>query len=249
SANPGFANSNGFSPAFYWDTGVPAYQKPPVFDATLNTGNTLDRPTAGSITYGDPNSKPPRYQNWNFSVQRALSNSMTLTVAYTGNNGKYEDGGGRGIWTNQMDPRYLALGSLLTAQATPANIAAAQAIIPSVALPFPNFRGTISQMLRPFPQYSGVTDVFGNIGQSNYNALQVTFARIMSSGLTFNANYTFSKNLSDTNGGRSAYYWQDAKSLTATDQTHVFNAFVVYELPFGAGKALDPGNTIARAVV
>ncbi|PYT19048.1 MAG: hypothetical protein DMG59_01810 [Acidobacteria bacterium] len=238
SANPGFANSNGFSPAFYWDTGVPAYQKPPVFDATLNTGNTLDRPTAGSITYGDPNSKPPRYQNWNFSVQRALSNSMTLTVAYTGNNGKYEDGGGRGIWTNQMDPRNLALGSLLTAQATPANIAAAQAIIPSVALPFPNFRGTISQMLRPFPQYSGVTDVFGNIGQSNYNALQVTFARRMAAGLTFNANYTFSKNLSDTNGGRSAYYWKDAKSLTS------------YELPFGNGKAVPVSNSaVARALV
>ena len=62
----------------------------------------------------------------------------------------------------------------------------------------------------------------------------------MSAGLTFNANYTFSKNLSDTNGGRSAYYWKDAKSLTSTDQTHVFNALVVYELPFGKGKAVAP---------
>src|SRR5207245_4044224 len=63
SANPGFANSDGYSPAFYWDNGVPAYQKPPIFDPTLNAGNTVDRATGGSITYGDPNSKPPRYQN------------------------------------------------------------------------------------------------------------------------------------------------------------------------------------------
>ncbi len=249
SANPGFANSDGYSPAFYWDNGVPAYQKPPILDPTLNTGNTIDRPTAGSITYGDPNSKPPRYQNWNFSIQRALTNTTTVTVAYAGNNGKYEDGGGRGIWTNQMEPRYLALGNLLTAQATPANIAAAQAIIPGITLPYPNFRGTISQMLRPFPQYAGITDVFGNIGQSSYNALQVTLARRMSSGLTFNANYTFSKNLSDTNGGRSAYFWKDAKSLTATDQPHVFNALVVYELPFGQGRPLQPVNRVASALV
>ena len=174
---------------------------------------------------------------------------MTLTVAYTGNNGKYLDGGGRSIWTNQMDPEYLALGSLLTAQATPANIAAAQAIIPGIGLPFSNFRGTISQMLRPFPQYSGVTDIWGNIGQSNYNALQTLLGSRLSHGLTFNVNYTFSKNLSDTNGGRSAYAWQNAKSLTTTDQTHVFNALVVYELPFGEGKPIGVSNAVTRAIV
>jgi len=173
---------------------------------------------------------------------------MTLTAAYAGSNGKYEDGGGRGIWTNQMPPRYLALGALLNAQATPANIAAAQAIMPDVTLPFANFRGTISQMLRPFPQYSSITDPFGNIGQSNYNALQVTFEKRVTHGLSFNANYTFSKTLADTNGGRSAYYWKDAKSLASTDQTHVFNALLVYELPFSKGRTLEPSNRVLAGI-
>src|SRR5262249_1884990 len=62
------------------------------------------------------------------------------------------------------------------------------------------------------------------------------------------ANYTFSKNISDTNGGRSGYFWQDAKTLTSTDQTHVFNALVVYELPFGKGKPIAPDNRIVSAV-
>jgi hypothetical protein len=249
SANPGFANSDGFSPAFYWDLGVPAYQRPPILDPTLNTGNTNERPTAGSITYGDPNSKPPRYQNWNFSIQRAITRDMTLTVAYAASNAKFIDGGGHGIWSGQMDPRFLVLGNLLTSQATAANLAAAQAIAPGIALPFASFRGTISQMLRPFPQYAGITDVFANIGQSSYNALQVTLAERSTHGLTFHANYTFSKNISDSNGGRSAYFWRDAKSLTATDQTHVFNALVVYELPFGTGKPLQVSNPVVRALV
>ena len=46
--------------------------------------------------------------------------------------------------------------------------------MPGVALPYPNFSGTISQMLRPFPQYSAVTDVYGNVARSNYHSLQFT---------------------------------------------------------------------------
>ena len=36
------------------------------------------------------------------------------------------------FYSNQLDPRFLVLGNLLTQQATAANIAAAQAIIPTV---------------------------------------------------------------------------------------------------------------------
>src|SRR5262249_34158370 len=149
--------------------------------------------SGGSVTYGDPYSQPPRYQNWNISVQRALTPSLVATLAYVGSNGKQLRGGGRGVWSNQLDPRYLALGDLLNQNATPASIAAAQAIVPGVNLPFPTFVGTIAQMLRPFPQYSGVTDVYGDVGQSNYNALQATIQKRLSHGLTFNLNYTFSK--------------------------------------------------------
>ena len=65
-------------------------------------------------------------------------------------------GGGRGIYSNQLDPKYVVLGNLLTQNATPANVTAAQAIVPGLKLPFPTFVGTIAQMLRPFPQYGGI---------------------------------------------------------------------------------------------
>jgi hypothetical protein len=234
-AAPGFNTLDaGITPAFYWDNGVPSYERPPFISAILNTGFTNERPSGGSVTFGNPEegARPPRYQNWNFSIQQALGAANTLTIGYSGSNGKLLRGGGRGIWSSQMHPQYLALGNLLRAQATPANIAAAQAIVPGVALPFANFRGAIGQMLLPFPQYAGVGAPYNNVASSNYNSLQVTLARRMTAGLTLNLNYTFSKTLTDAQGGRTEYFWAQEKTLGEANQKHVFNGVFVYELPF-----------------
>jgi hypothetical protein len=102
-------------------------------------------------------------------------------------------------------------------------------------------------MLRPFPQYNSVSDVYGNVGQSNYNALQLSVQQRLSTGLTFNVNYTYSKALGTINGNRSAYIQE--KSLSTTDQPHLLNAFYTYELPFGKGRRFNPDNSIVRAVV
>lgn len=230
--------NNGIDPAFDWDNGIPPYQKGPIYDATYLTGYNAPGVVGGTLVYGDPESRPPRYQNWNLSLQHSLSSSLALTVAYSGSNGKYLGGAGRGIWSNQIDPRYLALGNLLRAQATPDNISAARAIVPDVSLPYPTFQGTIAQMLRPFPQYAGVSDPYGNVGQSNYNALQLVVQKRFSSGLTFNVNYTFSKAINDVNGGRTAYYWEQEKSVSNMDQPHIFNAFFSYALPFNHEKPM-----------
>ncbi len=246
-ANAPIASPNGsFAPALFWDSGIPAYAKGPIYDETYQTGFN-GRGTGGAVTFGDPFSQPPRYQNWNLSIQRSLTNSLVVTAAYVGSNGKQLRGGGRGIYSNQIDPKYLVLGNLLTQSATPANVAAAAAIAPGVKLPFATFSGTIAQMLRPFPQYNGVSDVYGNVGQSNYNALQLSVQQRLSRGLTFNLNYTFSKALGTINGNRSAYIQE--KNLSTTDQPHLLNAFYTYELPFGKGRRFNPDNIAVRAVV
>jgi len=249
-ASPGFSSLDGFSPAFNWEDGIPPYQKPPFIDATLNTGFTVERPSGGSVTYGNPRegARPPRYQNWNFSVQRSLPHAVTLTVAYAGSNGKLLRGGGLGIWSGEIHPRYLALGPLLTATANAANIASAQRIIPDVSLPFANYWGTIAQMLRPFPQYSSVATPYNNLGNSNYNSLQVALQKRMAAGLTFNVNHTWSKTLADTGAGRSGYFWKIEKTHAENDLTHVFNASFVYELPFGTGRRFLSGNAAVRAL-
>ena len=231
-----------FTPTFYWDQGIPPYQKGPIYDATYGTGFVTGRGSGSTVTYGDPVGKPPRYQNWNFSIQRAVTDSLAVTVAYVGSNGKYLAGAGRGIWSNQMPPMYLALGNLLQATATPTVIAQAQAQFPEIHLPFANFSGTLSQMLRPFPQYPGISDPFGNVGQSNYNALQLIVNQRLARGLTFMFNYTFSKAINNVNGGRSAYDWSNAKSISNTDQPHLLNFLFSYDLPWGRGRTYQPGG-------
>lgn len=238
-AAPGFVSLDTFSPAFNWNDGVPAYQRPPFFDATLNTGFTTDRPTGGGVAFDNPaeGARPPRYQNWNFSIQRAITSSMTLTAGYVGGNGKLLRGGGLGIWSGQIRPENLALGNLLTAQVNATTLAQARAIIPGISLPYANFRGTFAQMLRPFPQYSGVNADFVNLANSNYNSLQFTLAKRFASGLTFNINHTWSKTLSDAGAGRTAYFWQQEKTHGESDRRHVFNAMVVYQTKFALQNA------------
>src|SRR5262245_27039095 len=246
-ANAPIASPNGsFIPALFWDSGIPPFAKGPIYDQTYQTGFN-GTGTGGAVTFGDPFSQPPRYQNWNLSVQRSLTPSLVVTAAYVGSNGKQLRGGGRGVYSNQIDPKYLVLGNLLTQNATPANVAAAAAIVPGIKLPFATFSGTIAQMLRPFPQYNSVTDVYGNVGQSNYNALQLSVQQRLSQGLTFNFNYTYSKALGTINGNRSAYIQE--RSLSTTDQPHLLNAFYTYELPFGKGRMFNPENRVARAAL
>lgn len=239
----------GITPAFYWDGGVPAYQHPPFFDPGFGAGFNGTGAPAATVTYGDPTigAKPPMYQNWNFALERAVTNTLTVGAGYVASNGHWLGGAGRGIWSNQIDPKYLALGNLLQQTATPANLAAANAIVPGVSLPFAGFSGSIAQALRPFPQYNGVSDQWGDIGNSNYNSLQVTSTKRLSRGLTFNFNYTWAKAFDDTGGARSAYNLKIEKARSAVSP-HVVNFLAVYELPFGNGKWLGGRNRILDAV-
>lgn len=136
----------------------------------MNTGFTTERATGGGVSFDNPEegARSPRYQSWNLSIQRAITPSLTLTAGYVGGNGKLLRGGGLGIWSGQIQPRYQALGNLLTSQVNVTTLASARVIIPDINLPYANFRGTFAQMLRPFPQYSSVAADFVNLASSNY---------------------------------------------------------------------------------
>ena len=252
--------NDGFSPAFDWDNGVPAYQQPPVFDPSYGTGYNGTGNVPAGLTYGDPKigGRPPRYQNWNFAIERSILSDLTLGAAYIGSNGHFLGGGGRGIWSDQIDPRFLALGSLLQQTVTPAVIARANAIIPGIRLPYASFSGgSLSQMLRPWPQYSNVTDVWGDVGNSNYNSLQVYANKRLSHGLAFNFNYTLAKAFDDTAsnviaaqsfGTGTAYNWGNMKAVSQLPR-HTLNLLTTYELPFGAGRPFaNSGGVVSRIV-
>ena len=111
-----------------------------------------------------------------------------------------------------------------------------------------NTDGTITQ---PFPDWARLSDHMASDGNANYNALQVSLRRAISSGLAFNVNYTWSKALGDTqdnlSGGASASNVrpQNAYDLAADygllvfDQRHRFVMNWTWKLPFPSYGAAE----------
>ncbi len=82
-------------------------------------------------------------------------------------------------------------------------------------------------------------------GWSNYNALQVHLEKRMSQGVTFQANYTWSKALDTGTGNghgsgvdiyQNAYVPAANYGLADFNTTNFLTAQIVYELPFGGGR-------------
>jgi hypothetical protein len=240
-----FPSPDGYSPALYLNSANSALNNVtlPTPTASFGTGYTTAPgfTAAGQgITYVDPYlaTRAPYYENFNLGVQREILNQTTINVDYSGSNGRFlPTGMGNGPNSGQLDPAYYVLGPLLSAKASPANIAAAQAILPSYKLPFANFGPsyTIGQSLRPFPQYNGITDIYGDFGMSSYNSLQVVAKQRPRGGLSYTFNYTFSKLIDNTGTGRSAYNHQYDRSLSLYDHPHNISAYAVYAEPFGKG--------------
>ena len=175
--------------------------------------------------YGDPNlsGKPPYYSNWNIGPQRTLNRNTTMGLTYSASHGKFLNRpGNSGGSFNTAPLKYLPLGSLLTATANAANIASAKAQFPEIALPFPDFVGTISQMLRPFPQYSTINTPMFTVDQSNYNELQATLNRQFTHGFTFTADYTFIEEIDNLLATpRNPFDYSLEKSRGVIDHRHV----------------------------
>ncbi|MBZ5584737.1 MAG: carboxypeptidase regulatory-like domain-containing protein [Acidobacteriia bacterium] len=249
-ASPSFTSLANYVPAFYWDAGVPSYTPAPFFDPTLNTGYNTAKPQGSSITYGDPliGGHPPRYQNWSAGIQRAVTNTLTATVSYVGSNGHYLEGGSRSAWGGQIQPKYMPIGSILSNTVSPTSTSAltqAQAMFPEIHMPYATYQGSLAQMLKQFPQYSGVSDLWPMVGNSNFNSLQVTAIKNMSHGLVFNVNYTFSKAFDDA-GSRSSWWTEKAQT---TDSPQMLNAMWVYQLPFGKGQKFASANPVLSRVL
>lgn len=248
----GFSTGNntpspdGYSAALYLNasnSALPTFAVPSP-TPTFGTGYTTmpGYNTAGQgLTYVDPylSKRPPYYENYNFGIQQELMKQMVLSLDYTGSKGLFlETAMGNGPNSDQLNPTYYVLGSLLSSPANATNIAKAQAILPGYSLPFPNFGPTftIGQSLRPFPQFNGITDVYGDFGRSSYNALQAVLSQRPRSGLSFTFNYTWSKLIDNTGTGRTSYNHQYERSLSLYDHPQNISAYAVYEEPFGRGN-------------
>ncbi len=103
-----------------------------------------------------------------------------------------------------------------------------------------------------------VADVLANNTESNYHALQVELRHRFSNGLTFQTNYTWSKNLTTSPNINPQVLFEPLLdnnqpgleyARAQTDIPHIYKANVIYELPFGPGKRFNPNNSILRKLV
>ena len=98
---------------------------------------------------------------------------------------------------------------------------------------------TGNRVLNPFAE----VDYKTSGGDDSYNALQMTLARRITTGLTLNSQYTFSRSFGNTAGSNEARTaaipdnFEADRGYNNFDVRHTFNFSALYKLPFGKGAA------------
>jgi hypothetical protein len=185
-------------------------------------------------TFADPTGKVPYVHQFSFGFQRQLPGQMTLDIAWVGSRSNQ-------LWINNKGVNALSLSNLALGdpnQGGNPNYLTAQVpnpfagLIPGTSLN--NATVARSQLLLRFPEFTSFNELSRNDGAAWYNAMQVSVTKVLSHGLSFQANYSLSKNIQQISwmNPQDAY---PGRSLTPWDQAHRLATSPMYELPFGPG--------------
>jgi hypothetical protein len=171
--------------------------------------------------------RPPEVDAWNVSVQRQLSSTMSVEVAYVGNYGRHVFSGDN----PDDDFNEVALEGFITPGCTKTPCVAAN-------LRRPFFAGGIT------PNVLGVGGNFGWTGRVQsyfneahnwYKAMQAKFTKRFADGWSAQVNYTLQK-AENYDDDFWIYNPELNKGPAGFDRTHNFTAAAIYELPFGKDK-------------
>jgi hypothetical protein len=189
---------------------------------------TLDYSIYLPISYSpgyDIHNRLPYAEHYDLSIQRELSRSTVLTLAYVGTQG------------HRLISQY---------DANPGNAALCLQLIQEGATPTCGRNGENDTYTRPGgAQVIGTRDKLGpnfsqnnsftvNLANSNYNSGQITLQRT-ASDLTFLAAYTYSKAIDNSSGFGQWVNFSNprlSRSLSAFDATHNFVFSYVWAIPF-----------------
>jgi carboxypeptidase family protein len=210
-------------------------QAPP----SCNANSPLQPPACSIFSPGglDPVMHTPALQQWSLTVERELTQNLMLQVSYVGSQSYHIVTAINGNTAQPKvcaDPAGCIAGGIRAANQT--------ARVPQGTTYMPSTPG-----LRPNP-YVGPTQSWFYLGTSSYHSGNVSLTKRAARGLTFKANYTFSK-LLDLNSAFLAtsssnepasilnpYDLKLSKGLASYDLRHQFNANFLYQLPFGKGQ-------------
>jgi hypothetical protein len=232
----------------------------------LPTGPSLGNLTSlgAGITEGERNANiPPYTQTWSFGIQRQLSGNWLLDVNYVGTKGThlyYHSAGSMdyfGTWIEKENTDTALRTALGTYVPNPyygiINTPGSGMTGPTIAA---------SQLIKNFPQFSGIAQPNPPWANSIYNAFQVKVEKRMSNGLAMLVTYTNSKSIDDASvststewlGGfgqlRDPNNLKLERSLSEWDIPQVLQVGYLYSLPFGKGKRWGTGwNSIVNGVL
>jgi hypothetical protein len=146
---------------------------------------------------------PPRLLMWSVGIQRELSKDISLEISYVGNRGAWWNSDGVLTDPNRVTPAILSAHNFDPTLANVANdmvllepfsaLTPAQLAQFKLAPPYASFNGTVTQSLRPYPQFGGITLNWSPLGNTWYDALQARFTKRFSHGLSMTASYSFQK--------------------------------------------------------
>ena len=217
----------------------------------LPPGNSLGLATGLGLGISGPMptwNNTPYLQTWNFGVQREFKGNVLVDVNYLGTKGTHLYFGGAGslnylgAWVeNQTSDQITQLNSnvpnpffgIIT---NPASSLAAATV-------------QQSQLLKPYPQFTGFSGNDPPWANSIYNSLQVRVEKRFSKGLQLLGTYVFSKSIDNASVACGCTTWlggatslQDPnkrfleRSVSQYDIPHVLQFSYVYQLPVGRGK-------------
>ena len=217
----------------------------------LPPGNSLGLATGLGLGISGPLptwNNTPYLQTWNFGVQRELKGNVLVDVNYLGTKGTHLYFGGAGslnylgAWVeNQTSDQITQLNSnvpnpFLGIITNPASSLAAATV-------------QQSQLLKPYPQFTGFSGNDPPWANSIYNSLQVRVEKRFSKGLQLLGTYVFSKSIDNASVACGCTTWlggatslQDPnkrfleRSISQYDIPHVLQFSYVYQLPIGRGK-------------
>ena len=248
---------DGIHPNVSLDDPFPNGFNTPIYD-TQGLSSLLGDRVWGGATKG----KTPYQHQFNIGLQYELPSSTVISAAYAGTRGRRLTCAF--FFCGDQIPHDLVqkYGSkLLDSVPNPFF-----GIITDPLVPLSAPTVQLGQLLKAWPQYSGVVPILppyqglnsnSDSFKSSYNALQVEVTKRYSHGLTVQAAYTWSKNLTNTDsfeagylgpavGYQDNYNYAGERSLSASDVKHRLSVGYVYDLPFGRKRAF--GKNWAKPV-
>ncbi len=199
----------------------------------------------------DPNAgRPGRLLQWNIALQREINRNLVVDASYVGNRGVWWTSPGLATlnsiseatlrrfgfndFTSASDAALLTglVSGLATNTAARTNLANRGI----TGFPYSNFptSQTVRQSLRDYPQYNSNGLGGSPLGNTWYDAFQLSVTQRFSHGLSFNMNYNFSKNLdllSATAPAFDVFNRPLGKTYSPNDRPHSLRMTLQYVVP------------------